>query len=268
MRSFLYRCYWKAEEIILPGFSSTQQAYYRSLRPRVLGKDWLDLGCGHSVFWPWMEGEQSDVLTNAKSVYGIDLDWQGLKAHLGIRNKALASACELPFPDAIFDVVSANMVVEHLPKPEIVIDEVLRVLRPGGIFIFHTPNAAAWPTSLAARTPERVKRLVFPLFDSRAQEDVFETHYRMNTPAAVSRLARSGGFEVEELRMISTGAATALLGPLAWAELLYIRWLRNPARAEKRSNIIAVLRKPANAFGTIRLAAEQHNLPGNSTSLR
>lgn len=222
----------------------------------MIAKDWLELGCGHSVFWPWMEREQADVLTSAKSVFGIDLDWNGLKAHRGIRNKAFASACELPFAAASFDVVSANMVVEHLPEPGIVITEVFRVLRPDGIFIFHTPNVAGWPTSLAARTPEAIKKLLFPLFDARAAEDVFPTHYRMNTPKDVRQLARKGGFELQDLPMISTGATTALFGPIAWAELLYIRWLRHPARAEKRSNIIAVLRKPnrfardfANGYG-------------------
>jgi SAM-dependent methyltransferase len=244
IRSVLYRCYWKAEEALLPGFCSTQQAYYRALRPVVLGKEWLDLGCGHSVFWPWMEREQTDVLTSAKSVFGIDLDWDGLKAHPGISNKAFASACELPFPDESFDVVSANMVVEHFPVPAAAVEEAFRVLRPGGSFIFHTPNVGGWPTSLAARTPERIKKLLFPLFDGRAQEDVFETHYRMNTPLAVRQLARDGGFEVQDLNMISTSATTALFGPIAWVELLYIRWLRHPARAGKRSNMIALLSKP------------------------
>lgn len=249
VRSLLYRCYSKAEPVFLPGFCTTQQAYYRALLPLVSGKEWLDLGCGHNVFWPWMDREQREVLTSAKSVFGIDLDWNGLKAHHGIGNRAFASACELPFPDGSFDVVSANMVVEHFPAPAVAVEETFRVLRAGGAFIFHTPNVGAWPTSLVLRTPERVKKLLFPLFDGRAQEDVFETHYRMNTPGAVRQLAYEDGFELKGLDMISTSATTALFGPIAWMELLYIRWLRHPTRAGKRSNMVALLRKPTDYAG-------------------
>jgi SAM-dependent methyltransferase len=200
-----------------------------------------------------MEREQGDVLASAKSVCGVDLDWLGLKAHRGIQKKAFASACELPFTDESFDIVTANMVVEHLPVPSLAVDEAFRVLRPGGVFVFHTPNAQAWPTSLTRRVPARIKKALFSIFDGRPEEDVFETHYRMNTPADVRRFARGGGFEVEDVAMVSTGAAIATLGPAALPELLYIRWLRNSQRAEKRSNIISTLRKPtAVSIATVR----------------
>lgn len=39
----------------------------------------------------------------------------------------------LPFAEASFDIVTLNYVLEHLPAPFRVMDEILRVLRPGGL---------------------------------------------------------------------------------------------------------------------------------------
>lgn len=256
-RDALYRAYWATERILLPGVRSTQQEYFHSLAPLVHNKDWLDIGCGHSVFWPWMEREEREVTESARSVAGIDLDWRGLIAHRTIRRKAFASACELPFADGSFDVVSANMVMEHLPVPSLVVDEAFRVLRPGGTFVFHTPNVDAWPTSLVVRLPEWVKKLLFPLADGRDEGDVFPTHYRVNTPGEIERFAQCRGFHAD-VRTVSTGAVSRMFLPAAIIELLYIRALRKQSQAAKRSNIIAVLSKVGSRL-TEELAALPHN---------
>jgi ubiquinone/menaquinone biosynthesis C-methylase UbiE len=59
-----------------------------------------------------------------------------------------ASAYELPFPDNHFDGVCIYFVLEHLAQPLPVLREVLRVLKPGGIFycteVFNS-GLYAWP---------------------------------------------------------------------------------------------------------------------------
>ena len=52
----------------------------------------------------------------------------------------VAHAERLPFADASFDVVTAFDVLEHVPHPELLVAEVVRVLRPGGIFAGATPD--------------------------------------------------------------------------------------------------------------------------------
>jgi SAM-dependent methyltransferase len=47
----------------------------------------------------------------------------------------------LPFSAASFDIVTLNYVLEHLPAPYRVIDEILRVLRPGGLVGMIVPVA-------------------------------------------------------------------------------------------------------------------------------
>jgi ubiquinone/menaquinone biosynthesis C-methylase UbiE len=44
----------------------------------------------------------------------------------------------LPMPDASFDLVYSNQVLEHVPRPWVAAQEILRVLRPGGIGIHTT----------------------------------------------------------------------------------------------------------------------------------
>ncbi|SRR6266487_895954 len=48
---------------------------------------------------------------------------------------------EAKYPDDYFDVVTASEILEHLPKPQIVLNEVARILRPGGLFWATTPSA-------------------------------------------------------------------------------------------------------------------------------
>ena len=65
-----------------------------------------------------------------------------------VANKRLRNSCLvggdatcLPFADDCFDVVFSIALIEHVPNPQQVINECLRVLKPGGIFIFfiHKP---------------------------------------------------------------------------------------------------------------------------------
>lgn len=245
LREQLYRFYWRAESAIVPGLRNSQYVYYDKLRALVRGADWLDLGCGRHVFSAWMMNEQDEVVASCKAVYGIDLDAEGMKAHRAIFKKVFGDLASLPFQSESIDIASANMVVEHLSEPETVLSEVHRVLRPNGIFIFHTPNFNGWSIRLASVFPDAVKKKLIRIIEGRREEEVFPTRYRMNTESAISRIAVNTGFEVEVIATVSSSAATAVFGPLAWLELLYIRWLQRPQCANLRSNIVAVLRKQA-----------------------
>jgi ubiquinone/menaquinone biosynthesis C-methylase UbiE len=245
LRELLYRFYWKAEASIVPGLTSSQYCYYRKLRWLLPGRIWLDLGCGHQVFAEWMAKEQSEVIASSAEVHGIDLDWESLRAHTGISNKVFGDLSSLPFKTDSIDVVSANMVAEHLSDPETVLSEIYRVLKPNGAFIFHTPNYCGWTIQVASRVPDWFKRKLIRFFEGRHEEDVFHTHYRMNTGSAIRQLAAKTDFELEDLTMVSTSALTPMLGPVVLGELLYIRYLEHPSRARFRSNIVAILRKHA-----------------------
>jgi 2-polyprenyl-3-methyl-5-hydroxy-6-metoxy-1,4-benzoquinol methylase len=247
LRTTLYDLYFRAEKIITPHLRSSQYAYYDALRAQLSpSKRWLDMGCGHQVFAEWMTREQEEVIARSQMVAGIDLDWQGLTNHAGIDRRVFGDLGRLPFASESWDVISANMVMEHLENPDAVLREVHRVLTPGGAFVFHTPNFYHWGTLVARALPDGLKRKLVRLFEGRVEADVFETHYRLNTAAEVRRRARAAGFDVLEVRHVNSSATLKMLGPVVLLELLYIRVIEHPWFAQLRSGLVVTLRKRPN----------------------
>ncbi|MEQ8966756.1 MAG: bifunctional 2-polyprenyl-6-hydroxyphenol methylase/3-demethylubiquinol 3-O-methyltransferase UbiG [Azospirillaceae bacterium] len=66
----------------------------------------------------------------------------------------------LPYADDSFDVVVSVDVLEHVTDLEAVLDEVARVLVPGGLFCFDTINRTPFATLAVVTMGERVLRLL------------------------------------------------------------------------------------------------------------
>ncbi len=245
LRPLLYRFYWKLEQIIVPGLRSSQYAYCETLRRFTRDHPvWLDLGCGHHVFGWWMEHEQAEAVGESKLVVGLDYDLPSLYKHQAIRHLMVGDVARLPFADATFDLISANMVVEHLQDPAASLAEIRRILKPGGVFVFHTPNYWNFWVFLGSLAPSLLKVAMAALLEGRGSADVFPTRYRMNTDRAVYQHAAGAGFEVQAVNFVSTSAGTAMLGPLVAFELLLLRLLERPGLSRYRTDLIGILRRP------------------------
>lgn len=109
------------------------------------GKRVLDLGC--------RDGALTSHYAKGNSVTGLDIDSEALRrieAALDIETHWHdVNRAALPFDDASFDIVVAGEILEHLVAPDIVAEEVYRVLRPGGLFIGSVPNSFHWRGRLA-----------------------------------------------------------------------------------------------------------------------
>jgi ubiquinone/menaquinone biosynthesis C-methylase UbiE len=244
MRRSLYKLYWKMRAVIAPKLTHSQHLYEEVLKRHVRRDTmWLDLGCGHQVLPFWREQQERDLVGNCGTIVGMDYDLPSLQKHRSISLRVRGDVNTLPFKENSFDLVTANMVVEHPATPEIQFREISRILKPGGVFLFHTPNAIGYPTLLNKLAPEMIKHRLIYLLDGREENDVFETHYSANTENQIASLARASGFQVERIRMTVSDAIFALVLPMAVAELVCIRLLMSDRLKGWRTNIISVLKK-------------------------
>jgi SAM-dependent methyltransferase len=240
-----YQAYCALVRKLVPGLQSSQYEYYRVLRERVsAGIRWLDTGCGHQFFPEWMVKEAAALRAAQPNVTGIDRDLAGLRLHRGLRQRVYGDLTALPFRDAGFELISANMVVEHVADPVPVLDEMRRVLVPGGVIVLHTPNAFFWAILLARMIPQAPKRWLVERLEGRPSEDIFPTHYQLNSARRIRRHATTAGLEVVRISQVSSSAVLHMLGYLALPELLYLRVLRHPSLGGLRSNLVVELRRP------------------------
>ena len=88
----------------------------------------LDVGCGPGDL-------AAAAASRGASVVGADLS-QVMVAMARSRHPELefqqADAERLPFPEGTFDAVVANLLIPHLPRPEVGLAELVRVLKQGG----------------------------------------------------------------------------------------------------------------------------------------
>jgi len=109
----------------------------------------LDVACGGGFLAKELYKSGHDVIGIDKSETTIKSarDKWGVKDRLSFKE---ADAYNLPFESDSFDVVCAMDFLEHVYKPEKVIKEISRVLKPGGQFFFHTFNRNPISNFLAA----------------------------------------------------------------------------------------------------------------------
>jgi len=97
----------------------------------------LDIGCSAGINTVYFG-------TLVKESVGIEFDSEAVKIGNAQKNKnvtlLIGDAIHLPFKDEIFEVVICNHIYEHVPDAQILMDEVYRILKPGGICYFGATN--------------------------------------------------------------------------------------------------------------------------------
>jgi ubiquinone/menaquinone biosynthesis C-methylase UbiE len=157
----------------------------------------LDAGCGAGGVLERLSGQVSLAV-------GLDCDRASLLRHRDPRLCLAAGTLEqLPFPDAVFDLVISSWVLEHLPRPSLVFAEIARVLKPRGHFVFLTPNARNLITRLNRAIPRLAQAPLVRHLYGREHGDTFPVQYRANTLEQISALARAAGLEPLHLEPIS-----------------------------------------------------------------
>ncbi len=116
----------------------------------------LDIGCGAGVLLREIsERCPATRLVGVDAVPGLDPAWTSHRVDL---------SSGIPLDDQ-FDVIVAGEIIEHLPDPDLLVNECRRLLRPGGALVVTTPNLAWW-----------VNRILLPLGIQPMFTEVSTTH--------------------------------------------------------------------------------------------
>jgi SAM-dependent methyltransferase len=144
----------------------------------------LDVGCGNGNYV---------VDENRKKIAwaaGVDLDESYVKKNICLDEIKIADLESLPFDDSTFDVVLSLWVLEHLKNPGKAFEEVYRVLKPGGLFMFATPNKKFLPLVLMNfLKSNKINHLLNKLLFGREPKDVFPSYYGANDLKVLEELS-------------------------------------------------------------------------------
>jgi methionine biosynthesis protein MetW len=155
------------------------------------GKRVLDVGCLGGQISKLIQEQNNDVV-------GVEANPRAAEAARarGIEVKVANVEDGLSFPVASFDAVNACEIVEHLYDTKSFFEEVNRVLKDRGTFIFTTPNLNSLENRLKVVTGGYLGMTgAYP-------EDHFGGHVRIFNIQKIQELCMQTGFVIEEVRGI------------------------------------------------------------------
>ncbi|KAB1140991.1 methyltransferase domain-containing protein [Streptomyces luteolifulvus] len=155
----------------------------------------LDVGCG--------DGTAAAVAARVLAGHRIvGVDWSQDALRRAARRvpqvvRGELSDGRLPFASGAADAVLFSEVVEHLVDPDSALDELHRVLRPGGHLMLSTPNLAAWYNRalLLAGVQPVFSEVSLRRIHGRPGDQVVG-HLRLFTARALREFVAASGFDV------------------------------------------------------------------------
>jgi SAM-dependent methyltransferase len=215
--------------LLAPYQKDTHFAYSQTLSRLVRpGIRWLDAGCGHKILEPYLHIDEKQLVQKASIAVGCDTFLTSLQRHWSLQNIVSCNLDHMPFRDGSFDLVTLNMVAEHLLEPERTFSEIARVLNSDGRLLIHTPCASSYDIKMIRLgwkiMPRSVGLATIRFTEYREPDDVFPTFYRANTRRQLSSLMREADLVEEELKVIEGRPFFYFAAPLSVLEIL-LEWL-------------------------------------------
>lgn len=143
----------------------------------------LELGCGSGQFAAYARGAGHEV---------TGVDRAELPGAAERTDRFVAARLDDGIPAEVgdgYDIVVAADVIEHLPRPDVLLRDMCRVLRPGGQVLLSVPNISHWYPRI---------RIAFGLFGYDGKGILDQTHLRFFTRATLRRLVRASGLDILE----------------------------------------------------------------------
>jgi|HubBroStandDraft_6_1064221.scaffolds.fasta_scaffold00099_22 SAM-dependent methyltransferase len=232
---------------LFAGTPTDWEAYHKLIADRLLpGMAVLDVGCGKGRISPFPWSDYQD-----KYLVGIDPDPAAAQNPNLDRLIVLRDRRDYqtwPLDGQTFDLVIGRYVVEHVDSPSEFLCNVRRALKPGGQFIFLTPNLFH-PAMLVSRLlPHSIKeRILETTRKGLDAGDVFPTWYRMNTSRALRHQAQEHSLHVKRLdvRECQPVGYLDFSVPTFWAAYVYYRVMKwSHLDRWFGSNIIGIMERP------------------------
>ena len=184
------------------------------------GRRVLDVACGEGY-------GTAGLARHAASVTGVDVSEAAI-AHaraeygsLGNVEFVAASCTAMPLPAASYDVVVSFETIEHIEAQEAFLDEVARVLKPGGVLVLSCPNKVEYSDKRDYRNEFHVKELYREELAALVAARFPHVAWHGQRPSFFSVIAPEDGaaargelFDVTEAR--PADARPALSYPLYW----------------------------------------------------
>ncbi len=188
----------------------------------------------------------SAFLSSLGELHGVDVsDEASENVHLA--TNSLIVDGHFAHPDSSFELAVSNYVVEHVANAKEHLSETHRVLKPGGYYVFRTPNLFHYVGLVSRVTSHSLHKLVANRLRNHPADhhDPWPTIYAMNTPAAVRRYARSVGLQVKSIALVEKEPSYGMYARLLYLALMaYERTVNASERlAPLRANMFVVLRK-------------------------
>lgn len=150
----------------------------------------LEIGCGRTA--PLLR----KLKGTAGKLSGIDLvDFTVDDPDIQLLNNDVTDMKDIA--DASIDFAFSRSVMEHVGNIDLCYAELYRILKPGGIYLFLTPNFWDYGSLISYVIPNRFHQTIVGRTEGRAEENTFPTFYRSNTWRSIGRLADTHGFSVK-----------------------------------------------------------------------
>lgn len=190
--NYNYQDYWSGREY---EHAAEEMAIRRLLKGKQF-KHAVDVGGGYGRLSKFLTQFADKVTLAEPSQQQLDIAKIYLKDTHEVERKLLQAA-DLKMPKGSVDLVLVVRVLHHLPDPMVELQEISRVLKPGGTFILEFANDAHFLNRIRyAAHGKRVPSKPISIQDEakvKAGELPFVNHH----PKTIIKMLRDAGFELE-----------------------------------------------------------------------
>jgi SAM-dependent methyltransferase len=224
-----------------PRYEGGTLPFFRLCRTQIpTGAEILEIGSGPS-------NPTSEMLSSIGTVTGLDID-PDVKNNRWLSNACVFDGKQMPFADQSFDACTSDWVLEHVEHPAAHFTEVARVLRPGGVYCFRTPNLFHYVSMGARLMPHSMHLMLANRLRSLKADahDPYPTWFRSNTRGSIRKLCSAAALEIPSINMIEPEPAYGRAHPLLFYPMMaYERILNSSERLSMlRNTMLVVARKP------------------------